>query len=88
MPSLTRKRDGAGDSGSMSMAIFLDENNKECVEQNARPRVGVQMRVGSSFARTMTYQDWWQTTTITKVVVDTENLVVFKTKNSVYEWRP
>lgn len=92
--SLRRTRDGAGDSGPMSMAIFYDEGgNNILTEDNAVPRVGVAMRVGSIIARSYSAQDWWQTTMISKILeerTDPENpyylYIRFKTGNSEYEW--
>ena len=83
---LTRERDGAGDSGSVS-DIFYEENDEVKREHNARPRVGVQIQVGSRTARTMSWQDYWHTTFITEILVDEENYVKFKTGNSIYEWK-
>ena len=85
--SLERVRDGEGDSGSISMAIFEDENGKIQFEMNSRPRVGVQMQVGSPFARTRQYQDYWQTTDVLEILKETENSVEFKTSNSIYIWK-
>ena len=92
-----RKHDGRGDSGSMSMALVptYDENGKVADVQyidNARPQVGYVMRVGSSYARSYSAQDWWQTTAISKILEDTiyedgSEYVRFKTGNSIYEWR-
>jgi hypothetical protein len=55
-------------------------------EHNARPRVGVAMRVGSHYARTYDAQDWWQTTLITEILEESDEVVRFRTGNSVYEW--
>jgi hypothetical protein len=91
--SLRRTRDGAGDSGPMSMAIVptIDmDTNKICnvdYEHNARPRLGVAMRVGSIIGRTYAPQDWWQTTLITQILEDTPDYVRFTTGNSEYEWK-
>jgi len=88
MYSLFRNRDGAGDSGNMSLAIWLDIDGNVKYEHNARPRVGVLMRVGSAYARTMTSQDWWQTTLIEEILEESEGFVKFRTENgSIYEWR-
>lgn len=86
MYSLKRESDGAGDAGGMSMALWLDEQDEVQYQHNARPKVGVAMRVGSVYARTYQAQDWWQTSTITEILEDTETLVRFRTGNSVYEW--
>lgn len=85
---------GRGDSGQMSVAItptFDSDTNKAVdvqYEQNARPRVGVAMRVGSFMARSYQAQDWWQTTLIKEIVSDTPNEVVFRTQSgSEYTWK-
>lgn len=82
---LRRERDNAGDSGPMSMALWLEEDTVKH-EHNSRPRVGVAMRVGSFAARSFTGQDWWQTTPITEILEESENRVRFKTGNSIYVW--
>ena len=57
-------------------------------EHNARPRVGVAMRVGTFGSRMMGTQDWWQTTLIEEILEDTPDYVKFRTKSgSIYEWR-
>lgn len=86
MYSLRRESDGAGDAGGMSLALWMDENGQLKEEYNARPRVGVAMRVGSMFTRTYDPQDWWQTTIITEILEEKENYVKFRTTNSIYEW--
>jgi hypothetical protein len=79
----------------MSMALWLDEKSENGIgrEDNAEPRVGVSMRVGSIIARSYYAQDWWQTTFITEILeerTDPEDpnflYVRFKTGNSEYEW--
>ena len=88
MYSLYRERDGKGDAGGLSMALWLDDEGNIMHEHNARPRVGVAMRVGSICARTMTSQDWWQTTLIEEIIEDLKDVVKFRTMNgSVYTWR-
>ena len=95
--SLRRTRDGAGDSGGMSDAItpIWDDGQNEVidktVENNARPKVGAVMKVGSLIARSYSAQDWWQTTLITEILEerteeDGTEYVRFKTGNSEYEW--
>lgn len=92
--SLRRTQDGAGDSGSMSQALIFTidpSTGKEHVEvkEDARPAVGVAMRVGSRVTRTYE-QDWWQTTVITEIIESRKTeygeYVRFKTNNSIYEW--
>lgn len=83
---LTREGDGAGDSGPMSLGIHLDKDEKPVFEDNARPQIGKIMRVGTFMARSYQNQDWWQTTPVTEILEESENIVRFKTKNSVYTW--
>lgn len=83
---LTRERDGAGDSGPMSLGIGFDENDEPVFKENARPTIGMVMRVGTFMARTYQYQDWWQTTPVTEILEESENFVRFKTSNSIYTW--
>jgi len=87
MYSLRREIDNAGDSGQMSMLMWIDENEKVQVEHNGKPRVGVSVRVGSTYARTFDPQDWWQTSYITEILEEKKDYVKFKTGNSVYEWK-
>lgn len=82
--SLRRLSDGAGDSGPMSLAIGPRLGD---VKDNARPEVGYAMRVGSFHARTNQLYDWWQTTLITEIIEDTPDKVIFRTGNSIYEWK-
>lgn len=84
--SLYRHSDHASDSGGISLAM-QEENGEVKTEHNARPRIGVCIRVGSAYAGTMQYQDWWQTSYITKILSDTENEMVFETGNSTYTWK-
>ena len=86
MYSLRRKCDGAGDSGIMSKAVWL-ENGKPKDEDNARPRVGVRMVVGSWGTSTYSDQDFWVTTEIVEILEEYENEVTFRTNNSMYIWR-
>lgn len=82
MYSLRRTRDGAGDSGPMSTII----GTKARVEQCARPKVGYCVMVGSIIGRTFAAQDYWLTTPVTEITLDTPNEVHFKTGNSEYVW--
>lgn len=79
---------GRGDSGGMSMALWPSDKPEGIEhENNARPRVGVAMRVGSIIVRSYSTQDWWQTTLIKEIIEDTPNKVVFKTTSgSEYTW--
>lgn len=85
MYSLRRESDGVGDSGGLSLALWLSDSGVEH-EHDARPRVGVAMRVGTIGTRSYSAQDWWQTGMITEILEESETLVKFKTGNSVYVW--
>ena len=85
MYSLYRE-DGNGDSGSESLAIWEEDSDVK-FEHHARPKVGICMRVGAGYARTMQWQDWWQTSYITEILEEQEDYVKFKTENSIYEWK-
>lgn len=85
MYSLYRE-DGSGDSGGTSIVLWED-NGEVKMEHNAKPRIGVCIQVGSSYARTMQWQDWWQTSYITEILEEREDYIKFKTKNSTYEWK-
>jgi hypothetical protein len=92
--SLRRQRDGAGDSGPMSSAIFYNEYGQPERIENARPFVGAVMIVGTYMARSYSAQDYWQTTPVTEIIrewVETRGndeckCVHFKTGNSEYIW--
>lgn len=77
--------ENVGDSGGMSILLW-EESGEVKFENDARPRVGTAILVGSLYARTMQYQDWWQTSYITEILEESENRVKFKTQNSVYIW--
>jgi hypothetical protein len=82
-----------GDSGGMSVGITLDENKEFVFENNSRPKIGSAMRVGSVYARTMQYQDWWQTTPVAKIVREwkaddgSDNVVFVTQSGSTYHWK-
>ena len=85
---------GRGDAGPMSLALVpvYDADTNKCIsiteEHEARPRIGVAMRVGTFFSRSMHQQDYWQTTLIKEIVEDTPEQVVFKTQSgSTYTWK-
>jgi hypothetical protein len=82
--SLTRERDGAGDSGPMSMLLHKKGSEPD---DGVRPKVGFGIAVGSPYARTYQAQDYWQTTEILEILEETENEVRFRTRNSIYVWR-
>lgn len=86
MYTLRREGDGAGDAGGMSEALWINSDGELQTKQNARPRVGVALRVGSVYSRTYQDQDWWQTSTITEILEDRDDYVRFRTGNSIYVW--
>jgi len=82
--SLTRVRDGAGDSGGMLRSI-----NPATAKQhgeNGEVTVGCRLRCGSVYARTMQDQDWWLTTPVTAILekADDNSWVKVRTLNSDY----
>ncbi len=81
-------KQGRGDSGGMSMALIPDPLDRIIeYEHDARPRVGVAMRVGAIRATLFGADTWWQTNIIKEILDDTPNRVVFKTKSgSIYTW--
>ncbi len=61
-------------------------------KNNAKPRVGACMRVGSPYSRSYSNQDYWTTTPVTEILeefTDDQNRlnVKFKTRNSTYWWK-
>ena len=94
MPRLRRVRDGAGDSGSMSMnypakwdedqQVWKRDRTKEPVA--GRPRLHYACQVGAVIARTYQAQDYWMTTPVTEIIEDRDDYVRFRTTNSEYEW--
>jgi len=87
MAHLYRISDGAGDSGSASFALGLNDEGTEVVVKGYRPIVGCLMQVGSVTARSYSAQDYWTTSKVTEILEETEDYVKFKTENSIYEWR-
>ena len=87
--SLRRIRDGAGDSGPLSLPLRLNPETKqvEYDKENPRPRVGWAIQVGSFYTRTYQAQDYWQTTYVTEILKDTPDEIHFKTGNSEYVWK-
>jgi hypothetical protein len=82
-------RGSHGDSGGMSRFVYFDALTKTYkVEENAKPRVGGAIQVGSPYPRQFCEQDFWQTTLIVEILEDSENYVKFLTENgSIYEWK-
>lgn len=99
MARLVRKRDGAGDSGGMSMLIKCkkdgdwyvvekDPDGQPIIEYG-KPKIGYMVRVGSVTARSYSSQDYWQTTPVIEIIEEKEDYVKFKTASpneSIYEW--
>ncbi len=88
---LRRTRDGAGDSGPLTLINRINpETKKYESEMGVRPRIGWAVQVGSIGGRTFVTQDYWQTTPVTEIIEDVisddKNFCRFKTGNSEYEW--
>jgi len=73
--SVERTRDGAGDSGSMLLALDpkkkfkgpLTHQEQLVVGELGEIRVGCAVLVGSYMARSYQHQDWWRTTLVKKI---------------------
>jgi len=80
-----------GDSGGQSTLLKdLPDGSIEYID-DAEPREGYMIRVGSAMARSYSAQDWWQTSEITHIISRTETpeviKVLFRTKTgSTYTW--
>lgn len=85
--SLRRTRDGAGDSGPVSMVNRINPETSEIEhEHGQKPRVGWAVQVGALGGRTYSVQDFWQTTPVTEILEERDDFVRFRTGNSEYEW--
>lgn len=82
--SLRRERDGAGDSGLLFTPF--DWKNHEETGETGEIIVGLGIKCGSHYARTMQYQDWWLTTPVTEIISisSDQKEAKFRTGNSVY----
>ena len=78
-------REELKDGGAMCDAIAWNEDRtfKEVVGH--RPTIGCSLMVGSVTARSYSNQDYWLTTPVTKILEETEDYVLFETKNSTYK---
>jgi len=83
--SLRRISDGAGDTGSCSQALKVNDSKDGVIIVSDRPTIGCAMLVGSGTARTYSYQDYWLTTSVEEILEETETYVKFRTRNSIYE---
>jgi hypothetical protein len=75
------------EGGARSEAIKWDEETNKPTVMGYRPTVGCSMLVGSVTARSYSDRDYWLTTEVLEILEETEDIVKFKTKNSIYEWR-
>lgn len=75
------------EGGARSEAIKWNKDGtlKEIVDY--KPTVGCSMLVGSVTARSYSDRDYWLTTEVLEILEETEDIVKFRTKNSIYEWR-
>lgn len=83
--SLYREGDNQGDSGPM--CEIIDAESWTPIEGERRPRIGCAVRVGSYYARTYNFQDYWTTTPVTEILEETDTYMRFRTRNSVYVWK-
>jgi hypothetical protein len=82
---LIRLSDNMGDSGPMCQII--DRESWTAIPGEHRPRVGCAVRVGSPYARTYSSHDYWTTTPVQEILEESDNRMVFRTNNSIYEWK-
>lgn len=74
------------DGGARSEAIRWKDNGRIDIVVGHRPTIGCSMLVGSINARTYG-NDYWLTTEVLEILEETENMVRFRTKNSIYIWK-
>jgi len=84
MYSLFRKRDNAGNEGDNSI-VFWKENESIEILENSKPIIGKQIYVADSLSSILT--SFWVTTVVTEILEESENYCLFKTTNSIYEWK-
>lgn len=83
--NLERVTDKAGDSGHH--LVSLDPGTLVRIGDPGELHLGARIQCGSSYARTMQWQDWWMTSVLTEFIETSADLsyVKFRTNNSVYE---
>ena len=82
MAKIIRDRDGEGYFGSRVEVI--DERGISPWSGKSKDLIGKQLRVGTMTAGMFSSRDWWQTTTITKILSATPDSIRFETGNSKY----
>ena len=89
MPTLVKVhpdgREEMKDGGARVEAIKYDVNGKYEGVVGNMPIVGCSLLVGSITARSYSSQDYWLTTTITEILEETSDYILFKTENSTYK---
>jgi len=78
-------REELKDGGAMCDAIAWNEDRTFKEIAGHKPIIGCSMMVGSITARSYSNQDYWLTTPVTKILEETEDYVLFETKNSTYK---
>jgi hypothetical protein len=78
-------REELKDGGAMCDAIRWNEDDTFKEVAGHKPIVGCSLMVGSIRARSYADQDYWLTTTVTKILEETEDYVIFETENSIYK---
>lgn len=73
------------DGGARVDAIRWNDDRSFKEIAGHEPIVGCSLMVGSISARSYSDQDYWLTTTVTKIVEKTEEYVLFETENSTYK---
>jgi len=90
MPTLLKVhpdgREEFKEGGSRCEAIrWKDDADNTLVIEGHEPIVGCSLLVGSVTARSYSSRDWWMTTTITKIIEETNEYILFETINSKYK---
>ena len=73
------------ESGPRVEAIEWDENGRFKQKKGDKPIVDCSLLVGSVAARSYSHQDFWLTTQVTEILEETDDYIMFNTKNSKYK---
>jgi hypothetical protein len=73
------------ESGPMCNAVSWNEDGSFKGVVGHEPTIGCSLIVGSMTARSYSDSDYWMTTTITKIIEQTDEHWIFETENSTYK---
>lgn len=83
MYSLYKVNSNIGATGAISMSLWREDGYIR-TEYDARPKLGKALRIGDI---NLYQDDWWQATTVTEILEESENYVKFRTGREIYEWK-